>query len=211
MKFNFKRLKAVPKISLFLRILLLGTAFFYSYAFKERIDDLWKQLGMGQTEVNSSISRSFLGGFMTTYGARNIKNLATGDKVSVAKNLLDYTKQYVTTRFKPEYEKERASFKPVEPQLKPVRTKEEIQKDEIDKLEKNIKKTEENMKTMNDDMKKIFAAGIEQNKKMLAEYKSPGYELFDMMAKGEKDEQERQIANYKQAVKDWEVTISRRL
>jgi hypothetical protein len=205
MKLNSNKQRFASKILLVTKPLLLATAFCYCYAFKQKIDDLWKQLGIEQQVANTSIKESFLSGYLKFYTARNIKNIASGDKVAVAQDLLNYTKQYVNTQFKAAYEKERALSMPHEPQLRPLRTKEEIQKEEVDNLEKSIKKTEADMKTMNDDMKKIFAAGIEQNKKMLAEYKKPGYQLFDLIAQGDKDQQQREVADYKQALKDWET------
>ena len=205
MKQNCNNRKLAFRANQVMRLLILIAACAYSLAFKQKIDDLWKELGMEQQVANSNIRQSFLSGYLYTYGTKNIKNIATGDKVSVAKNLLAYTKQYVTTQFKAVYEKERMASKPAQPQLKPLRTKEEIQKEEIAKLEENIKKTETDMKTMNDDMKKIFASVLEQNKKTLEEYKKPGNQLWELMAQGEKSTQENQVSNYKQALEDWKT------
>ena len=204
MKQNSKNERLAARIGGLVTAMVIAIAVIFSYGFKEKTDDLWKQLGIQQQEANTSIKESFLRGFLKYYDARNIKNIASGDKKAVTQDLLNYTKQFINTQFKAAYEKERIDFKPREPQLRPLRTKEQIQKDEVNKLEANIKKMESDMKTMNDDMKKIFEPGIEQNKKMLAEYKKPGYELFEMMAQGEKSEQERQVSNYKNDLKSWE-------
>ena len=204
MKQNSKNERLAARIGGLVTAMVIAIAVIFSYGFKEKTDDLWKQLGIQQQEANTSIKESFLRGFLKYYDARNIKNIARGDKKAVTQDLLNYTKQFINTQFKAAYEKERIDFKPREPQLRPLRTKEQIQKDEVNKLEANIKKMESDMKTMNDDMKKIFEPGIEQNKKMLAEYKKPGYELFEMMAQGEKSEQERQVSNYKNDLKSWE-------
>jgi hypothetical protein len=205
MKQNLNNRKLTLKLYQLMKLLLLIAACFYSFAFKQNLDDLWKELGMEQQTANTNIRESFLSGYLYTYGAKNIKNVATGDKVAIAKNLLEYTRQYVNTEFKALYEKQRISSKPVEPQLTPLRTKEEIQKEEVAKLEASIKQTEEDFKSMNEDMKKIFTPIIAQNKKMLEDYKKPDNQLWELLARGEKDNQERQISDYKTAAKDWEV------
>ncbi len=160
---------------------------------------MWKELGIEQQMANSNIRQSFLNGYLYTYGTKNIKNIATGNKVSVAKSLLEYTKQYINTQFKDIYEKQRISSKPAKPQLKTLRTKEEIQKEQVAELEKNIRKMESDMKTMTDDMKKIYVPIIAENKKTLEDYKKPGNQMWELMAQGEKDAQENELNNYKQA------------
>jgi len=205
MKQNLNNRKLTLNFYRAMKLLFIIAACFYSFAFKQNLDDLWKELGVEQRTADNNIRESFLSGYLYTYGAKNIKNAATGDKVAIAKNLLEYTKQYVNTQFKALYEKQRISSKPIELQLKPLRKKEEIQKEEVTKLDASIKKTEEDLKSMNEDMKKIFVPIIAQNKKMLEDYKKPDNQLWELIALGEKDNQEKQIADYKTAVKDWEV------
>ena len=50
--------------------------------------------------------------------------------------------------FKKAYEQDRRSAKPAEPVFKPIRTKAEIQKEEITRTEKSIRDFEKNMKSL---------------------------------------------------------------
>ena len=121
-------------------------------------DELWKQLGVNKQQGNEGIYRSFTGGYLYYYDARNIKNIALGNRLGVAKELLDYAKQYVKSDvFKKEYELERKNARPEAPQPKPVRTKEQVQKEEIAKTEKSIKEMEKNMKDLDAAMKKTWS------------------------------------------------------
>src|SRR5689334_22273687 len=75
---------------------------------KKYADDFWKQLGISQKRGEESIKESFLQGHMYNYGARSAKNIAAGDRAAVTKDLLTYTRQFVSTdAFKKEYVKSR--------------------------------------------------------------------------------------------------------
>lgn len=205
MKWNSKKRNLVSPTGGILGVLLVAALITFSYGFNQKTEDLWQQLGIQQQDANSNIKNSFLTGFLRHYGARNIKNIASDDKAAVARSLLNYTREYINTQFKPAYDKERQSSRPRERVQKPLRTKEQIQKEEVAKLEQTLKKTEENMKTMNEETRKIIAPGLEQNKKMLEGWKKPGNQFFEMMAQGEKDDQEREKADYKKALEEWEI------
>ena len=205
MKHILNRRNITTQVYLVTKVLIVAATFCLSYAFKEKVDDLWEQLGIEKEAATSNIKASFLGGYLRAYGARNIRNIASGDKMEVAKDLLAYTKQYVTSNFKTDYDNARRSAKPVEPAAKTLRTKEEIQKDEISNMQDNITRQEASLKTATPQVQAILKPGIEQSKKILGDYKRPGNELFAMMELGEKNDQEREIQNYKKAVSDCEV------
>ena len=147
-----------------------------SFTANEKIaDEFWKQLGLEKQTGTTRIKESFLYGYLQYYGAKNIKNIATGNRTEVAKGLLAYTKEYVNgPEFKKVYEKERAAAKPAELQLKPLRTKEEIRKAEIERTDKSISETEQNMKKMNAEMKKVMEPILEMLKKNRKELDDPG-------------------------------------
>jgi hypothetical protein len=98
-------------------------------------NDVWAQLGLSQAKATTNIKGSFLSGYLQFYGARNIKNIAAGDRQAVAKDLLVYTRQYVQgEEFRKEYEAYRSQQKPAEP-AKP-KTDQEVR----DKYIKELKK-----------------------------------------------------------------------
>lgn len=118
-------------------------------AHQKKIDDVWMQLGMNKDEGLKGIKNSFLNGYLYYYGARNIKHIATGNRVEVANGLLTAVKEYINSdAFKKEYASIRERSKPQEPVNK-VRTKEQIRKDEIETARKGIKETEESIKKGN--------------------------------------------------------------
>lgn len=197
------------KASLFAVILvcLLTSAVFLLSSFKSHraADDMWKAIGLSQQAGTEGIKNSFINGYLYYYGARNIKNIAVGDRVTVAKDLLEYTKQYISgADFKKKYEDIRKSAKPSEPQLKPLRTRKEIQRDEITKTEKSIKDTEKTIKEVTPDMAKGIQPLLDMLKKNLKDYQDPNNEFFANIEMSEKYQQEDQIKRYKEGTLRWE-------
>lgn len=204
MKKSLKNAALISKTIGLLSTICITAMLTFSYGFKEKADDLWKQLGIKQQDANSRIKESFLRGYLQYYGAHNIRNIATGNKKAVAQDLLNYTKRFMNTQFKTAYEKERREAKPQEPELKPIRTYEQIQKEEVSRLEKSIKETEASLKTMNDDMRKVFAPSLERDKKMLEECKKPASKTIQSIAEAEKNGRDWNLFGYKQNMKKWE-------
>jgi hypothetical protein len=162
-------------------------------------------LGITKQAGDEKIQNSFAYGYLYYYGVRNIKNIAMNDRVAIAKNLLNYTKEFVSgAAFRKQYEDMRKNGKPAEPVLKPLRSIEEIQKDEIAKTEKSIRETEKNMKDM-PQYAKTLEPLLEMLKKNLQEYQDPKSKYFASIAMGEKYEQESQLRSYEQRTKQWEA------
>lgn len=168
-------------------------------------DELWKQLGVNKQQGTEGVYRSFTGGYLYYYEARNIKNIASGNRLGVAKDLLEYTKQYINSdAFKKEYEQERLRAKPVAPVEKPLRTKAEIQKDEISKMEKSLKDSEKNMKDFNAEMKKNMEPVLEMFRKTLKEYQDPNHQYFESLLQYEKFQKEADAKGYTENVLKWQ-------
>ncbi|MGZ8516100.1 MAG: hypothetical protein ACXWWD_02060, partial [Chitinophagaceae bacterium] len=134
-----------------LACMLISCSFlFTSYQAKKMTDDIWKILGISRQAGTDGIKNSFLNGYLSYYGVRNAKNIALNDRAAIAKDLLNYTKEYISgAEFKKQYEELRKNAKPQEPVIKPLRSISEIQKDEIAKTEKGIKATEKTIKEVN--------------------------------------------------------------
>lgn len=163
-------------------LLAIISLFLFSFTVTERsAEDLWKQLGLTQLQGTEKIKKSFINDYFDTYGLKTAKNIATGNRAAVAKDLLTYVKQYVNSAsFKAAYEKERASAKPTlsTPSNK---TKESIRKDKIEETEKLMKTTEEIIRTSNADMKKTMQDILTMHKKNLEDYKDPNSQTINML------------------------------
>ncbi|MDP4265005.1 MAG: hypothetical protein Q8941_20930 [Bacteroidota bacterium] len=175
-----------------------------SFRAQKMTDDIWKMLGITKQTGDENIRASFMNGYLYYYGAKNIKNIALNDRAAVAKDLLSYTKEFISSAsFKKQYDDMRKSAKPSEPVLKPLRTIDQIQKDEIAKTEKSIKDTEKNMKDMPNYAKSMQPI-LDVLKKNLNDYQDPKNTYFSSIALGEKNDQDYQLKSYKESTRQWE-------
>ena len=189
--------------------MLISSSFlFSSYHTKELADDVWKMLGISRQTGTEGIKNSFLNGYLYYYGVKNAKNIAANDRAAIAKDLLSYTKEYITSAdFKKQYEELRKSAKPQEPVLKPLRSVAEIQKEEIAKTEKSIRDTEKTIKEVNAEMAKGIQPVLDMLRKNLKDYQNPNHEYFAAIAMGEKYQQEGDIKRYKEYMSRWETNF----
>jgi len=175
-----------------------------SFRTQKMTDDIWKMLGITKQAGDEKIQNSFMYGYLYYYGVKNVKNMAVNDRAAVAKDLLNYTKNFISNAgFKKQYGDMRKDAKPGELVLKPLRSIEEIQKEEIAKTEKSIKDTEKNIKEMPQYAESIKPV-LDMLKKTLKEYQDPKNSYFSSMAMGEKYDQERGIKDHKERMQQWE-------
>jgi hypothetical protein len=165
-------------------------------------DDMWKQLGMTKVQGTDGIKNSFINGYLDYYGARNARNIATGNRAGIAKDLLTYTKQYINSPlFKKEYEKFRKDGKPEAPEYR-ARHRAAISKDRVEETQEQIKRTEEIMKKP--DMKKIMEPSYEMLKKNLVELKDTNSKMINNYWMGEQRDYEQSVRSYKERYANWE-------
>lgn len=201
MKLNLTTIGRSLLASLVLLIALFG---FSAYKAKTASDEIWKTLGISKQSGMNNIKSSFMYGYLQHYGARNIKNIAVGNRAAVAKDLLEFTKSYVQgSEFKQHYEKERKLSMPEAPNKKPLRSIEEIQKEEIAKTEKSIRDTEKSMKELGGEIAKSLKPLVDQMKQTLKDYQNPNHDTFRYIAMGEKMQQEDAEKRYQEDLKRW--------
>lgn len=175
-----------------------------SFSSRKLNDDIWKMLGITKQAGSEKIKNSFMSEHLDHYGLKNLKNIALQNRVAIAKDLLIYTRDYVSSPvFKNQYDDMRRDAKPAEPVLKPLRTTEQIQKDEIAKTEKSIKDAEKTIKEF-PDMAKTLQPVIEMLRKTLKDYQDPKNKYFGYIAQGEKYEQENEVKRFKERTQQWE-------
>jgi hypothetical protein len=184
-------------------LLAAGSFLFVSYKAEKAYADLWAQLGINKNDGSTRIRESVMFGHLQFYGARNIKKIATGDRVGVAKDLLAYTKQYIQSdAFKKEYASNRLASKPILPE--PAKTEEEIRKEEISKMKENIAKMEKAVKTGPDQFKKIYEDNLKMQQKALKEFEEPNNKTLKYMVQSEKSNYDYRMQRYEKETKEWQ-------
>jgi hypothetical protein len=188
-------------------ILCMLSLFLFSFVTTSKLgEDIWQQLGLNKQQGTEGVYKSFTGGYLYYYQARNAKNIAAGNRVAVAKDLLGYSKQYVNSdEFKKAYGLERTNAKPAEPVLKAIRNKAEIQKEEISKTEKSIKDFEKNIKALDAATQKSMMPVLDEFNNILKGYQDPNNPYFENLLLYDKNENQQRLARYKMDVENWET------
>ncbi len=185
-------------------ILLVALFGFSAYKAKTASDEIWKTLGLSKQSGMNNIKSSFMYGYLQHYGAKNVKNIALGERAAVAQDLLAFTKSYVQgPEFRQYYEQERKKSMPTAPEKKALRSIEEIQKEEIAKTEKSIRDTEKSMKELGGEIAKSLKPLVDQMKQTLKDYQDPNHETFRYIAMGEKFQQEDAEKRYQENLQRW--------
>jgi len=165
--------------------------------------EFFKELGMSKTEGDQKITGSILGGYLDQYGARNAKNIALGNRTAIVKDLLIYTKKFVTTpAFLKEYNTMRENDKP-----KPtsVETPEQMRQSSIDAYKKAVSETEANVKKADPSIKKIFEEALVAAKAELKKAEDPNNKYLLNYKQNYPELLQSTEASNKQRLQDWEA------
>jgi hypothetical protein len=155
-------------------------------------DDFMKQLGITKTAADEKISNSILGGSLDAYGLKNARNILTGNRGQIAKDLLVYTKNHLSSpAFIKEYETLKQNNKPKKDEVK---TPAEVKSEYIASIKKMITDGENGLKTADKNMKPVFENIVAEGKKQLKQAESPDNAYFTTYEK-----------NYPQILKDIET------
>jgi hypothetical protein len=101
------------KVLSFAAIITIASASLISFTVRSLSDDFLKQLGLTKPGAEERIRQGILGGSIDVYGIKGLKNIATGNRVAVANDILTYTKKYVSTAdFLKNYNEMRDYYKP---------------------------------------------------------------------------------------------------
>jgi hypothetical protein len=167
-----------------------------SFSAQKLADDFLKQLGITQQSADEKIANSILGGYIDSYGIRNAKNIASGNRKAVTLDLLNYIKKYTgSAAFVKEYNVMRDRYKPNEyiPQ-----TPEEMRNQMIENGKNGVVKAEEMLSKSDPSFKTIFEKNVEDAKKALKDAEDPNNKYYVAYLK-----------NYPQAVKDFKISHER--
>ncbi len=181
---------------------LLFILFLLSFTVQRINNDFLKALGISQTEADKKITNSLLGGYLDSYGLKNAKNIATGNRTAVVNDLMAYSKKYVTTpAFKKEYATLKASHKPE--QYK-VQTPEELFKSTIEQYKKSVVEAEGYLKKSDATSKPIFENLVVEAKKMLKNAEDPNNKEIQRYTKGYPELVRISQESYDRDLQKWE-------
>lgn len=184
-------------------ILAILSLFLFSFSVATLNADFLKELGLSKTDADQKITNSILGGYLDAYGAKNAKNIALGNRSAVTKDLLNYTKQYVTSAaFKKEYAALKENNKPKENK---IQSPEEMRKQSIESYRKSVADTEASLKKADATMKPIFEKVLAESKKYLKEAEDPNNKAIASYAKGYPEMLKSNQLSHEQALKQWEA------
>ena len=190
------------RIGITMLLVISTSLLLFSFTAKRFTEDFLQQLGITKISADEKISNSILGGYLDQYGLRNAKNIAVGNRAAVVKDLLTYTKQYVSSpAFVKEYTQLRDNNKP-----KPVtiETPEEMRTGIIDRYKKSIAETDANMKKADASMKKIFEPILVSLKQQLADAEDPNNKMMANYKKNYPETLKSIEASNKQSLQEWE-------
>jgi hypothetical protein len=202
-KSSLNYLLTILRICIITFILAIISLVLFSFTLDKINEDFFKQLGISKTEGDKKIAASLLGGYLNTYGIKNAKSIALGNRSAVANDLLAYTKQYVNTAaFKKEYAALKENNKPV---LTTVQTPEEMQKATIAQYKKAVTDMEATVKRADASAKPVFEKVLLESQKLLKDAENPNNKTYVQYAKNypqlAKDNEERNSS----LLSNWEV------
>jgi hypothetical protein len=178
-------------------VLFFGLAVFSSFTLNKLGDDFLKQLGITKDAANQKISGSLFSGSISSYGVKNAKNIALGNRKAVALELLNYTKNYINSpSFVKEYATLRTNNKPKE---STVQTPDEMKTENIANQKQFVADAEATLKkNTNPSLKSIFEQNLVDSKQRLKEAQDPNNKQYVIYAR-----------NYPQLVKDIKASNDR--
>ncbi|HWI93904.1 MAG TPA: hypothetical protein VNT20_21645 [Flavisolibacter sp.] len=172
-----------------------------SFSVQKFGDDFLKQLGITQQNADQKISNSILGGYIDSYGTKNAKNIALGNRKAVTLDLLAYIKKYVSSAaFVKEYSEMRERYKPVEETLQ---TPEQMRADNIAVYKKSVAQTEENLKKADPSVKQIFEKALEDAKKALKDAEDPNNKYYVNYTKNYPQFERNFKESHDRSIADW--------
>jgi hypothetical protein len=174
-----------------------------AFTARDMYSDIWQQLGISKLKGEENIKLSFLNGYFNYYGAEKAKNIVSGNRTEVAKDLMNYAKEYVSSEaFKKQYTKMREEARP-EDLTEKLPTKEEVRKEKIAEMERSLAEANKTIKAM-PEMAKTLQEVVDMLKETLKDYKDPNSQNIEAFYQGEIYEHESRIKRNQERLAEWE-------
>ncbi|NCU05914.1 MAG: hypothetical protein GXC73_18265 [Chitinophagaceae bacterium] len=190
---------------------VLGIAAFFtivsssliSFTLRSFSDDFLRQLGLTKPGAEEKIRQGILGGSVDTYGIKNIKNIAAGNRAALAKDILAYTKKYVQTAdFLKNYNEMRDYYKP---QFQKIQTPEEMRANAIAEHKKGIAQMEETVRKADASLKPVFEKALADAREQQKKVEDPNNKSYVSYAKNYEQTVKFNQQNYDRNIADWEA------
>lgn len=202
MKISSRTLHRSVQLSLSLAIVTIVAFSLLSFKTRSLLPSVWSQLGISENTGMTNIKKSFLEGYLYSYGASAAKKVAVGDRIAVANDVLLYAKQYVGSEaFRTEYEKARTLNTPARPAG--PKSKDQIQAEQLATLRKTLEDTEKSMKTLPEDLKSGLGEVEQMLKDQIKEMEDPDNEMLALFAEGERMSHQNAMQQYELAMSGW--------
>ena len=183
-------------------VLLLSIFLLNSFTTHRIGEDFMKQLGISKNAADDKISNSILGGSLDAYGLKNAKNIVSGNRGQIAKDLLVYTKTYLSSPgFTNDYQTLKANNKP---KKDVVKTPAEVKSEYLASIKKMIADSEKGLKDANSTMKPIYENMVTEGKKQLKEAESPNNPYFTSYEKNYPQLLKDIDTRHENLIQDWE-------
>ena len=183
-------------------VLLLSIFLLNSFTVHRIGDDFMKQLGITKTTADQKITNSVLGGSLDAYGLKNVRNIVTGNRGEIAKDLLVYTKSYLASpAFTKEYQTLKENNKPKKDVIK---TPAEVKGEYIASIKKMISDSEKGLKTANSTMKPVYEKMLAEGNKQLKDAESPDNKYFTSYEKNYPQMLKDLDTRHEAMIKEWE-------
>lgn len=191
------------RLALLYCLVLILSLFLFSFTVNKINDEFLKQLGITKTEADKKITSSILGGYLDAYGVKNAKNIALGNRTAVTRDLLTYTKQYVSSSaFNTEYAALKERNKPVQNK---IQTPEEMQANLVTQYKKGVADMEAIVKKADASLKPSFEKALADGKKLLAEAEDPNNKVLSNYRKNYPSMVKSNQQNYENRLNEWEA------
>ncbi len=191
------------RISIISFLLCILSLFLFSFTRSTQLaENVWKELGITETQGTEKIRNSFLYGHLEYYGLKNLHAIALSNRAALTTDLLVYAKNYVNgSSFRKTWMEERKAARPVTPVME-NKTEEEIRREKIEEMETSIQKGEETIKKM-PDLEKAMRPTIDLMKKNIDEYKKPDNAFIKSLVQYQQMENERRKQRYEEDLQRW--------
>lgn len=179
-------------------------------SFKKAItaSDALSALGITSSQANEKIFNSFTGGYVNTWGLKNLRSIAQGNKAALANELLAYTKTYVQSAdFATAYASEKEAHKP---ELRNApETPEQFGKMLAEQAKMSFEQAETYYKNATEEEKASFKESLEESKQYYIEMQKPDNDMvkayketYGMMVDNFKADSAARLATWHQAYPD---------
>lgn len=187
--------------TLSLAVILLSL-FLFSFTVKTVTGDFLEQLGISKTKADEKIINSMLGGYLDQYGISKARNIVSGKKALVVKDLISYAKEKLNSpEFVAEYNRMRNNAKPL---ANTMQTPDEMQKQMVEQYRKSVKEIEATIAKSDAANKKLFEGLLEDAKKQLKIAEDPNNEMIKIYRSNYDETVSMNAAAHDSQVADWE-------